>query len=820
MKAKSQALSVSLILASILVAVLVLPAPALSQDAVEEEETDVEELIITGSRARPRSATDSTVPVDSFTPEQIGYQASGDLTEAIKNLLPYYSATPLTGDGSAFVRSTSLRGLPPGEVLVLINSKRRHRSALIQHFGAAMSQGDQAVDIGMIPGISIKRVEVLRDGAAAQYGSDAIAGVMNFLLDDADEGGRIEAQYGGFYAGERTVKVAGNMGFQLTDKGFLNVSGEYVDAQQLIRGFQPAAAAAAIAGGNTSVGLDSPYEGDTLAQTWGRPETHGFRGVWNMGIDLSDTMELYSFGNYADTYGNYRFFYRAPDKAGVLTSVPQVPGNPDLGNFSWGDTLPGGFTPFLEGDQEDLSVVAGLRGEFAIGSGLLYDFSTSYGSNLLQYTLNNTLNPSWGPQSQRDFHPGDLEQFETNLDGDFVYELQETINLAFGGEWREESYRMFAGDLQSYTIGPWGGSSEYIDPDTGVAYNEPASGSNGMSGATPEASGTYSRDNWALYADLEWEILEDLLIQGAVRYEDFSDFGSTTNGKVAARYTVTDYLTLRGAFSTGFRAPTPGQSNWTGIVTTFDSVSGLQTQEGTVSPTSAAAVANGGKALGPEDSQNFSIGFASNPLEDVTLTVDYYQIDVDNRIVKSVNIPYVGPEPYSTISFYTNGLNTETSGLDAVVTYWASFYGDATTNFSLAYSWNETDVASQNQVNGINPVDDATVFNIENNLPKHRFVVTVVHEVGQWTLMGRLNYYGATIDERNQREPVDSALFFDASATYALTDQIWVTGGGINIFDEYPSNVDTRLANGLAHPRRTPLGYDGGMWYMRLGYTF
>ena len=297
--------TLSRILALAAAAAIAMPATVLAQEGAEEA---IEEVVVTGTRSKPRSAADSPVPIDTFNQAQLAQQPTGGMTENLKNLVPSFNATPLTGDGSSFVRSTSLRGLPPDEVLLLVNSKRRHRSALIQHFGAAMSQGAHASDMGMIPSIALKSVEVLRDGAAAQYGSDAIAGVINFILDDASQGGSVEAQYGQYYEGETAIKVAANIGLPLSDNGFANFSAEWTDNEQLERGHQPYDAVYLSELGGTPA-QDSPY-GDSLVQTWGRPENYGLRTAWNLGLDLGNGGEAYLFGNYANTYGNYRFFYR------------------------------------------------------------------------------------------------------------------------------------------------------------------------------------------------------------------------------------------------------------------------------------------------------------------------------------------------------------------------------------------------------------------------------------------------------------------------------------------------------------------------------
>ena len=759
------------------------------------------DVVVTGTRSKPRTVLSSAVPIDNFTAEVIDKQGNGDITENLKNVVPSFSATPLTGDGAAFVRPTSLRGLPPDETLVLMNSKRRHRSALIAHFGAAMNVGAHAVDIGHIPSIAVKNLEVLRDGAAAQYGSDAIAGVFNFILKDANQGAEFQVQtgqwYGRNYGAETDYKVALNVGMPLTKKGFFNISGEYTFNEELKRGNQHSAAV-------DLAGAPDPV------MNWGRPESSGLRTIWNAGIDVAENVQMYSFGNYANTYGNYSFFYRSPNRGGVLTPMPLNPANPSEGNFSWGDAFPLGFTPRLEGFQNDFSSVTGVKGE--LGAGINYDVSASFGYNRINYVLNGTLNPSWGPYSQRNFEPGDLQQNERNFNVDLSKELSEKINLAVGFQKRNETYTMYEGDYQSYAAGPWAGVGQLIDPETGENYATPAIGANGLAGTTKDNAGSFESKSWGIYADFEYDITEDLLVQLAYRHEDYVEFGAADNFKVAARYTVADWLTVRGGFSTGFRAPTPGQANVVTITTSFDGVTGEQVQEGTVSPTNPLAQELGGKALTPETSQNYSVGLASRLSDNISITLDYYNIDVDNRIIKSRSLPIDNPL-FSELAFYTNSLTTNTSGLDAVLSW-----RNNTSSISLAYNYNVTDVVSQTQVGGKDPVSEGTIFNLENNLPKSRANLSLAHDFGKIDASVRANYYGGTIDERGAQEVVSAETLIDAEFAYKATDKLRLILGGNNIFDNYPDEIETRLSQGMPFPRRTPIGYHGGMVYFKVIY--
>ena len=794
------------------------------------------EVLVTGTRSAGRSAMKSPTPIDGFNELTLRRQGNGDFTETVKNQVPSFNATPYTGDGAAFVRPTSMRGLPPDNILVLTNSKRRHRSSLISHFGAAMNVGAQAVDVGMIPSIAIKRLEVLRDGASAQYGSDAIAGVMNFILKDNSEGIEIHSTSGQWMTapnergGEMDVTLAGNIGLPLGNNGFLNVSAEYSDRPELSRGNQHASASDGYKGWSASGNQDvSDWQ---TAMNWGRPENSGFRSVWNAGLDLGDNVEAYSFGNYAKTFGEYSFFLRAAGKSGALTAIPLDPADPSKGNFSWGDTYPLGFTPRLEGHGNDFSTVIGIRGEDLGGFGVDYDFSGSYGSNYIHYYLKNSLNLSWGPYSPHNFIIGDLQQEESNWNADFTYALSDAINLAFGLEKREEIYTMYEGQKEAWMAGPWATVHLLVDPvataaavaasgnaDTTVNYTAPGLAANGMPGTDPSAAGEFARQNTAYYADAEWDLSDDLLILVAARMEDFSDFGATTNFKLAGRYSLGNIATFRGSYSTGFRAPTPGQSNYTGVVTSFDGVTGMQIQEGTLKPDDPLSVLMGGKALVPEEATNTSFGFTTSFLPNLNLTVDMYNIDVTNKIIKSrsLTVPEGSSASFTDIAIYTNSVDTKTSGIDIV-----AVYDMGKTDIALAMNTNSTEVVlPQRQVNGVNPVTDGGVFNIENNLPKIRLTATVGHDINQnLSALVRINYYGETKDERGTQEVVDPTQLIDLELRYNMSSNLSMVFGSNNILNTYPTEIATRASQGMPYPRRTPIGYHGGMTYLRLMYNF
>ena len=790
-----------------LAAVPLLAPPPLPAQSAGAEDAAIEEIVVIGSRKQGRSAAESTAPIDVISAEDFSLIGnSADITDNLRVNVPSFNASTASGDGDTFVRPTSLRGLAPDQTLVLVNGKRRHRAAVIAEFVPAAGKGAQGPNIGMLPGIAFKRVEVLRDGASAQYGADAIAGVINFVTRDAAEGGELRMQYGQFYEGEQSYQLAGNVGLPVGGKGYLNLSAEYSENDALSRGVQRPNAQALIDAGVSGTGSDTPFGDAPLVQTWGRAQGENIRVFMNAGLEIDAYTSVYAQGGYADVFNRYRFFYRAPDHITLRTLREE---------FGFAG-LPAGFTPFFDGDQKDQSMAGGVRGEFP--SGILYDISAGYGENRIDFVLNNTINQSLGLDpggnpAQRDFDVGGLEQQETTLNADFSRQLSDPIHLAFGAEWREETFIVMAGEPSSHF----------------------GAGSSGFKGFEPQNAGRFSRDNYALYAEIEQDVSASLIAQYALRYEDFSDFGSTVNGKVAARYDVSDRFALRGALSTGFHAPTPGQANIQKITTTFDNDLGLQVESGTVPPTHPLALAAGGSPLKEEESVNASLGFATGFGDNATLTADFYRIEIKDRIFKTQNLPTIDPVTGvgSNVQFFTNALDINATGLDLVFSTafdWGA--GRFNTALAAAYNRNEVRVDSQAAINGILPVSAANVEDIEESYPRDRLTVTANTSAGgDFSLLVRLNYYGAHYDERGRIGGVDggpptskvgATVFVDLELDYRVSGALGLTLGASNAFDQYidrigPPNAN-RLNVGLPYPRRTAANYEGGSWYLRAVY--
>ena len=434
-------------------------------------------------------------------------------------------------------------------------------------------------------------------------------------MKDAAEGGELRLDYGQFYEGERSVKLAANAGFGLGADGFANVSFEFVDNEALSRGRQRPNAQALIDAGVPGIGADSPFDDAPLVQTWGRPQTTDYRFFVNAGVPVDDDADLYLHANFASTDGRYRFFYRSGDNP--LTEANEA--HSTIRALGIEDVLVQGFTPFFDGDHRDFSVVTGYRGVFP--GGTTYDFSYGFGEDELGFLLNNTVNPSIGLgadglPAQMDFDVGALKQQEINLNADFTRRLTGRVQLAYGAEWRKETFTVIAGEPNSYQ----------------------GAGSSGFKGLEPVNAGEFDRNNSAVYGEIEQELTDRTVAQYAVRYERFSDFGGTLNGKLALRHELGDYSALRGSVNTGFHAPTPGQSNLQKVTTTFDNDTGLQVESGTVPPDHPLARAAGGTALKEEQSVDYSAGlwFGNDGME---LTADIYLIQVDGRIYKTQNLP-------------------------------------------------------------------------------------------------------------------------------------------------------------------------------------
>lgn len=850
---------------ALFVSTVITSAPTFAAEGDKEQAThkNVEKISIIGSRAAPRSAADSAVPIDIIDGSEIASQGPSDMVSLLQNVVPSFNVNdqPIN-DGSTLVRPANLRGLASDHTLVLVNGKRRHRSAVITFLGGGLSDGAQGPDLSVIPSVAIKQVDVLRDGAAAQYGSDALAGVMNFTLKNASEGGSLEVKYGQFAEGDgEGVQLSGNVGLPLTENGFVNTSFEWKKSDPTSRSVQRDDAAALIAGGNTAV--DSP------AQIWGSPEVkNDFKVFINAGIDLGNGAEAYAFGNIAKRDVEGGFYFRNPHTRGgvnagegiptgtfdengdeilrptllvgdltpndnvtcpvieitsnnVLTQQNYIDGVANDPNcFAINEIYPGGFTPRFGGKVTDTSLILGTKGE--AGDEIFYDVSLSHGRNEVDFKISNTINPSLGALSPTSFSPGTYIQTEDMLNIDLSKAvdvgLEEPMSIAGGFEYRNESYESIAGDQESWEIG------ELASQGFGI-------GSNGFPGLSSRSAGKTSRNSIALYVDTETYFTDDFMVGVALRYEDFSDFGNTTKGKISARWEFVEDWALRGAFSTGFKAPTIGQTTVRNVSTAFNGDGDL-IDIATLPPTDPIAAQKGATELTPEESESISFGLVGQFDNGIFLTVDYFNIEVTDRIATASGIELTDQDradliangvtdasSFTEISFFTNDFDTTTQGVDIVASYDMDMFG-GDTKFSFAYNWTQTivDRASDN-------ISEERVRMLEDNLPATRYNFTANHTNGDWRVLGRIRYAGGTYEDHLDSGlpfSIGSEVVFDAEVAYSVNDNWLLTLGATNLFDERPDEItpyDTEIA-GSQYPTTSPIGINGGYYYMKATYNF
>ena len=819
---------------------LALGAPALvalPQQAMAQNGEMIEEIITTGTRAKARSVEDSPAPVDVLSADHFANQGDTDLSNLVRNVVPSYNVnTQPISDAATIVRPANLRGLAPDHTLVLINGKRRHRAAVIYWLGNGVANGAQGPDISAIPSLGLRQVEVLRDGAAAQYGSDAIAGVMNFILRDDAEGLTLEAKYGQFQEGDGDqYSIAGNLGLPLTDAGFANFTFEYGETDPTDRSVQRDDAAALIAAGNTAVA--------NPAQIWGSPLIEDDLKVWmNLGLDLGNNKEAYAHGNYVSKHVDGGFYFRNPNTRGAVFSSDggqtllvgdlfEAAGNGSAGCptvtitnnvpdptalnevfardecFTFQEIFPGGFTPRFGGDVADAALTAGVRGELT--NGMSWDLSAGVGRNEVDFFIRNTVNASLGPATPTSFDPGAYIQQEKMFNLDMSYAPTENTNLAFGAEYRVETFEVRVGQQESFEIGP-------------LAPQGFSAASNGFPGFSNIAGGRFDRRNTAVYVDGEWEPTDSLLIGAAVRFEDFNDFGNTTNGKLAANWRIADNFGIRATLGTGFKAPTPGQSNAFNVSTEFDFVLNDLVNNGTVPSTTRVAQLRGGKALEPEESTNATAGVFFN-LGNLDVTVDYFQIDVEDRLNLSQNFSLTQQEIDDLIAegvtsaanlqnfrFFTNDFDTETKGFDIVATYPLE-WSNSSTDLSLAFNNTKTKVTKRGQT-----VDDARVRQIEEGLPETRYNIAANHMMGDFRVLARISYYDDWWDSEDGNKYSGKHLL-DLEGAYQINDSWSVVLGAQNVTDETPDeNPGAAAGVGNRYSQFSPFGFNGAYWYLRV----
>lgn len=788
------------------------PIPTSIADPEPDELARQETVVVTGSRREGRTVLESAVPIDVLSSDQL-IQGASDTNDILRTLVPSYNVQQVSvGGGTPFVRPPTLRGLPPDQILVLVNSKRRHRSALVNLAGGgSLAQGAHATDIATIPSIAIKQVEVLRDGASAQYGSDAIAGVLNFILKDDNDGMTFTTQWGKTYEGDgEAFRLQGNIGLPLSDDGFINLSTEFTTQDPTQRGLDPLPALAAF-----EATAMTPEEIDNIRRQqprWGTPRAQALRFFVNGGLDLTEDDELYFFGNYSDAFSSNRFVYRTVTNTAFRQSAIDP-------TFDLREVYPFGFTPRFSADLFDMSAAAGVRGT-VLEKGE-YDISATLGRNRLEYEIGNTFNPSLGFDSPTTVTVGDLIQSESGVEAELVYPFEfgfaSPLNAAFGVEYRHQDYEITVGDEGGYIQGPL---SDLLIGTSGVAAQSPAD------------AGVFGQDSVSAYVDLETDVTSNWLVNVAARYDDYSDFGDTLNGKIASRFELTDSLALRGSVSTGFRAPTPGQSRTNNTQTGFDGPDPITIQ--VIPPSSPAAQFFGAEDLTPEESINYALGLTFEPFDSLAVSIDLYRIEVEDRIALSgqitltdadrvvlADLGVAGADAIGRVQYFTNTFDTQTEGVDVVATYNRDFGAYGTADFTLAYNYNTTEVTQ---------IDDPAIITaerqleLEESIPKNTAVFTTNYRNGPISSVLRLNYYDGWTDQiAGVQQEFQSAVIVDLEASYAFNDNYRVAIGATNLFDEYPDEVESAFlqqAFGIIYPGSSPYGYNGGSYYIRLSADF
>jgi iron complex outermembrane receptor protein len=884
-----------------------LGAPLLAQDAEAQDEGEAAEetpefgeaIVVVGTRTEGRTVTASPVPVDVIPETELVSQGNNDLTDRIRKVVPSYNVgTQPISDAATLIRPANLRGLAADHTLILVNGKRRHRAAVIAWLGNGVSDGSQGPDISVIPAIALRQVEVLRDGASAQYGSDAIAGVLNFQLKDASSGGSVEIRSGQFqdanpgsssgfggqytFAGENgpSYAVAANFGMPMGENGFFNLSMEYGAADPTSRSVQRTDAINIINAGNSMI--------RNPAQVWGSPLVEDDVKLFaNFGSLFSNGTQFYGHANYASRTTTGGFYFRNPHTRTGVFKGPSVGGvgTVRVGDVGWATTgagschllpgvlqaenghlgipvvnhapdpatlaaveadpscftlysrFPGGFTPQFGGDLIDSSIVAGVRGY--LDSGMTWDFSVNVGNSEVDQFIYNTVNASLGYDTPTSFNPGIYEQTDTNVNFDITYPVKDNVSLAAGVEWRNEQFRIGAGDAASWEIGPY-------------AAQGFGSGSNGFNGYRPENSGTWDRANVAIYGDVEIDTPDERgTFTAALRVEDFDGFGNTVNAKISGRRQVSDVVSLRAAASTGFRAPTPGQQNAFNVTTAFDPATGGLSNVGTVPSISAPAALRGGEDLQPEEAMNFSAGLVIDRGE-FTLTADIFHIDVDDRLAVSEEFVQCAIQDEPTANcvtdgeiegllsggfaearnlkkfrFFVNDFATRTQGLDVVGTWTPPELG-GDTSFSLVFNYTDTEITDHNP-DTIGPFRIAT---IERGLPEFRWNVAMNHSAERWNLMTRLNYYDGWWDSEDARNNLGQPLaptYADYSGEFLLDVEVGIplpndtsiALGVQNLLNTYPDeNPGAADSVGNTYGQFSPFGFNGSYYYVRFNYAW
>ena len=798
------------------IALLTLGSHAIAQDANSnppnsDKAKNLSTVIVTGTRADNRTESSSLTPIDVVSSQVLQQTGTSELSTALARIIPSLTfPRPAAADTADSQRPAQLRGLSPDQVLVLVDGKRWHPGAILLTNGV-LGRGSQAVDLNTIPIAAIDHIEVLRDGASAQYGSDAIAGVINVVLKKGAQGGSVDVTGGQYSAGDgRQWQGSANFGIPLNnDKGWLRLTVQDGNQDYTNR---------------AGVTRARAFEGVT--QRYGDPAVKDQNVLLNAQYDITPGVQFYAFGHYGHRDSTSPAFFRSLANA---NSVPSL--------------YPNGYLPLENSDSIDQSLVLGLRGKTS--GGWRWDVSANYGGNRVSYETLNSVNRAWlndFGSSPTQFQDGILAAGQQALDVDIAKELSvgwlpNPVTLAFGAEYLRQTYRLDAGDTPSWYTGT-----------SGVA-----GGAQGFAGFQPANAGSYSRHDVAEYLSLETNLTDRLGTSLAVRHEDYTDFGNTTSGSLSGRFDFTDRFALRASASTGFRAPSLAQQFYSSTSSLyFGAGNSLGLPAGIYNTSLVGATSQIGRLLGaqelkPEKSQNYTFGMVWNPLDPLNISVDLYQIRINNRITLSSNLATTTPAVqaylaangitginYSGISYFTNAVDTRTRGVD-LVTSWRSDFGDAGNLVStLSYNYNKNKVIDVKanpaalDALGLNlkRIDRRDQFGLlADTTPRSKLIINETYNLGHWSLNGTLTRYGSFVSYNSTTASLDQTFgakwLLDLAVNYNV-DSWTFTLGGDNVFNTYPDRVIAANDNGGSLPYSvfSPFGFDGAYVYGKVAYRW
>ncbi len=784
----------------------------------------IDQVTVVGSRARNRTVFDSAVPIDRFGLREVeNALASGELGAALQNLSPSINFPRIESSGASdSVRGIQLRGLAPDQVLVLINGKRRHASAVLDT--ESSFAGTVPVDINAIPPGAIDHIEILRDGAGAQYGSDAVAGVINIVLKSARNGGSAAIGYGAHHTDfqptretktdGQTKTASADYGIPLGDAGFVRFGAE-------TRSRSPTQRAGFSDAGWTSwnaTPADLALDGKVMFKSGDSQNNNNYL-FYNALLALENGIDTYSFATLNQRKATGSAYFRYPGDPSNVAAL-----------------YPNGFRPQTNGDMRDASVVGGAR---FTAQGWNWDLSARHGSNLFKYDLSNSVNASLGLKSPTSFHLATFDFRQSALNADLTREFElgigAPVNLALGAEFMHETYLSSPGDAASYAAGP---------------ITDAPPGAQAGPGLRPQDGFDGSRNVRAIYADAETSLTSRLLLQAAVRYADYSDFGTASTGKLAARYKLSDGLLLRGSLSNSFRAPALVQTGFRFSTLNFNADgSGLQTAS-LLPASDALARSFGAQDLKPEKSTNLSLGLAWRPQRQTSFTLDAYRIKIRDRITRSSDLQSdaatayltsIGRSDIQSVAYLANLLDTSTTGLDAVLNHDLPLAG-GTLNLNAALNLNKTRIDQVYQGSAalakIDPaltlLTDNNLFRIRNASPKNKLVLSADWQASRWNLQARATRFGALQDFSYDEEAplvdgVHAQSFaavwsVDLEAQYKLSRQLTLSVGADNVLDRYPQRVretnNATYGGALPYNFINPIGVNGAYFYGRVRYTF